>query len=254
MVKLELMNRAFPETEVRSLAQCDDEVVSGHVRDVLDEWDRSDREDEFDLYCRFFCDSSEVETGLWMLAALLDRDADTGGCLKLIDQWGNDIATQCFSGCGCSTERVKCLARYMSERLGFEGNAEDYYNPSNSLLTSVIRTRRGLPISLTMLYRLVGLRAGMIVDGINFPGHFLARHEGVYFDPFHSGRILTRKDCESLLAKQGLKFDAQYLEPAHSRQILVRTLANLRHVYFMQARHEPMQQVTGWLSILCGAV
>ncbi len=58
----------------------------------------------------------------------------------------------------------------------------------------------GIPITLTILYRMVGARAGMKVEGINLPGHFIARHGEVYFDPFHRGRILTKADCEEILA------------------------------------------------------
>ena len=61
--------------------------------------------------------------------------------------------------------------------IGFRGNRDDYYNPGNSLLPDVLRTRRGLPITLTLVYRCVAAGVGITVHGVNAPGHFLAEVE-----------------------------------------------------------------------------
>ena len=79
------------------------------------------------------------------------------------------------------------LADFMADELCFRGNTDDYYSERNSLLPHVIETRMGIPITLAILYRMVAGRAGMKVDGINLPGHFIARHGEVLFDPFTKG-------------------------------------------------------------------
>src|SRR3954453_21726515 len=58
--------------------------------------------------------------------------------------------------------------------VGFVGNVDDYYNPANSYLSEVLRTHRGLPITLVLVYKCVAERIGLDVRGINSPGHFLA--------------------------------------------------------------------------------
>jgi regulator of sirC expression with transglutaminase-like and TPR domain len=86
----------------------------------------------------------------------------------------------------------------MFDVLGFRGNAEDYYNPANSYLPEVLRTRRGLPITLTLVYRRVAAGLGITVHGVNAPGHFLAEVEmadggaprSMYVDPFFGGGLL----------------------------------------------------------------
>ncbi len=95
----------------------------------------------------------------------------------------------------------------------------------------MIETRLGIPISLVMLYVIVGRRANMQIDGINLPGHFIARYERILFDPFHQGRILSRPDCEAILARQRLKTQSSYFAPASPRLVLMRMLANLLFIF-----------------------
>src|SRR5262245_63588838 len=86
----------------------------------------------------------------------------------------------------------------MFDVIGFRGNREDYYNPANSLLPDVLRARRGLPISLALVYRCVADGVGIIVHGVNAPGHFLTEVEldeaggrrTAYVDPFYGGDLL----------------------------------------------------------------
>ena len=87
----------------------------------------------------------------------------------------------------------RILAELLFDELGFEGERDDYYNPYNSYLDKVMIRRKGIPISLSVLTMAVGERAGMEVEGVGFPGHFLVRvggPEGVYQDPFHGGELL----------------------------------------------------------------
>ena len=94
--------------------------------------------------------------------------------------------------------------------VGFSGNVEDYYNPANSYLPEVLRTHRGLPITLVLIYKCVAEQVGLVVRGINSPGHFLAavksaatdreptkRSDWMYVDPFYGGELLKRRRCLS---------------------------------------------------------
>jgi regulator of sirC expression with transglutaminase-like and TPR domain len=132
----------------------------------------------------------------------------------------------------------------------FTGNTEDYYNDRNSLLPCVLDSRKGIPISLTLVYMLVGHHAGMPVEGINLPGHFLARHGEVFFDPFHHGRILARRDCEEILRRQNQRLEDWHLAPASPRQMLARILANLLYVYHRQGDDAQYARLKHWSHLL----
>ena len=138
---------------------------------------------------------------------------------------------------------VVALNAYLFDELGFTGNETDYGDPRNSFLNEVIDRRTGIPITLSLLYMEIARRAGLPVEGVNFPGHFLlrcpARRERPYaedliIDPFHGGALLSR----DLLERQS---GHAALPRATKPQILARMLINLKRVYvtmqsFPQAR------------------
>ncbi len=146
--------------------------------------------------------------------------------------------------------RIATLNAYLFEELGFTGNREHYDDPRNSFLNEVLDRRTGIPISLSVVYLEVGRRAGLRLEGVNFPGHFLVRApaepgvEDLIVDPFHSGALLSEVDCRQLLRQHlgdEAAFDPMLLATATRQQIVVRMLVNLKRLYvrmrsFPQAR------------------
>jgi len=167
----------------------------------------------------------------------------------LLDQWSGQVAQYRVPD-ETAEDRVRLLAHFLGGQLGFRGNTEDYYNADNTLLPRVMTTRLGIPITLTLLYMLIGRRCGLRVEGINFPGHFLARHDGVLFDPFERGRIIGIPECKQILARQKLELLPGHLETATPIAIARRILANLLYVYQSDEEVGAAGRVTGWLHAL----
>jgi hypothetical protein len=122
---------------------------------------------------------------------------------------------------------------FVQER--FTGNTRNYYDPRNSLLPHVLTRRLGIPITLAVVCMEVGRRAGVPIDGVGMPGHFLVRPVGsdVLFDVFDGGAELTFAACESRFRELGGTgpFGRHLLEATTTRAILVRMLENLRAVF-----------------------
>jgi len=97
---------------------------------------------------------------------------------------------------------------------------------------------------------LVGHHAGAPVEGVNLPGHFLARHGDILFDPFHHGRILTRRDCEEILRRQNQRLEDWHLAAASPRQMLARILANLLYVYHRKGDSAQYARLKHWSHLL----
>lgn len=128
------------------------------------------------------------------------------------------------------------------EVAGFHGNTTDFYNPANSYLTDVLRLRRGIPISLTLVYRTIASLVGLRVEGVNAPGHFLATvtvQEGVgdhslFVDPFHGGTLLNEDETIELISgatgRQERATPAT-LAIASPTDWLLRSLRNLQGVF-----------------------
>ena len=134
----------------------------------------------------------------------------------------------------------RILAELLFDELGFKGEHDDYHNPYNSYLDKVLLRRKGIPISLSVLTMAVGERAGMEVEGVGFPGHFLVRvggPRGVYQDPFHGGELLDGHGLRKLAARflgAETALHPSYLEPVDCVTIAIRMLANLKNAHRRQ--------------------
>lgn len=143
---------------------------------------------------------------------------------------------------------VADLRRRLFEELGFGGDTQRYHDPQNSFLHRVIERRRGIPITLSVLAMEVGRRAGVALEGIGMPGHFLVRDPatGDYIDPFHGGEALDRRGCERRFqAVLGVEAPPgpELLPVVTRRQILGRMLANLRAIYHSRGEGRNLEWV-----------
>lgn len=131
--------------------------------------------------------------------------------------------------------------------LGFRGNVDDYYAPENSLLPDVLERRTGIPITLSIVWCELARRAGVLANGVGFPGHFLVRVDArdeddcVIVDPFGAGRLLDDAAAAELLARvrEGTTLDPSLFGAARPRDILVRMLGNLKAIWAHRGEHAP---------------
>jgi regulator of sirC expression with transglutaminase-like and TPR domain len=117
---------------------------------------------------------------------------------------------------------------------GFTGNAEDYYNTANNFLPAVLEAKRGLPITLSLIYKNVAGRLGIRAFGINLPGHFLVGVECgesvMLVDPFAKGRVINQQEAHDRLRQifgDEVEWSEELLRPASNRLWLTRMLQNL---------------------------
>ncbi len=130
------------------------------------------------------------------------------------------------------------LHQVLFDEEGYAGNTEDYYSPLNSYLPTVIENRRGIPVTLTLVYRMVAHRLGIDVQGLNTPGHFLARvelgDESMIVDPYFAGQILTLDEaCERIHQACGVRVSApeDFFHPITNLGWLSRIIANLQAIF-----------------------
>jgi regulator of sirC expression with transglutaminase-like and TPR domain len=169
--------------------------------------------------------------------------------LRRLDEMGREARTHVERTSGRSGTReseVAALARYVYGVLEFRGNRNRYDDPHNSLLNRVIDRRTGIPITLAVVLMEVGNGAGVALEGVNFPGHFLLRATRspgptatavVLVDPFNDGAILSESGCADLL-RTGTESEPaltpDMFATAGKRDILVRLLANIKRAYVRQ--------------------
>lgn len=139
--------------------------------------------------------------------------------------------------------RLRALNQYFFGELAFAGNINNYYDRRNSYLHEVLATRRGIPITLALLYMELAGQLGLQARGVSFPGHFLVKlrlpQGEVVVDPFN-GRSLSRDELDERLApyraRHGLEGDFEtplglFLQAAPPRDVLARLLFNLKEIH-----------------------
>ena len=143
-------------------------------------------------------------------------------------------------------QRLRLLNHFFFRDMGFGGNVNNYYDPDNSYLHVLLRTRRAIPITLAVLWLELALGLGLNARGVNFPGHFMMKvnlpNGQVVIDPF-TGQSLSREELSERLEpykrRNGLvdDFDVPvglYLQAAQPREILTRMLRNLKELHRTQ--------------------
>ncbi len=143
-------------------------------------------------------------------------------------------------------QRLRALNQFFFRDLGFGGNINDYYDPDNSYLNTVLRTRRGIPITLAVLWLELAVGLGLNARGVAFPGHFMVKVNlpkgQVLIDPF-SGQSLSREELaerlEPFRQRNGMmdEFDVPmglYLQSTPPRDIISRMLRNLQEIHKTQ--------------------
>jgi regulator of sirC expression with transglutaminase-like and TPR domain len=196
-------------------------------------------------------ESLDVALGVALLARDVYGDLAPQDLLARFDELAKPLVGQRL-GQRPLHQQADALGAHLYVHLGFSGNEDDYYDPKNSLLPDVLERRRGIPISLALVYCEVARRVGVRARGVGFPGHFLVRldcgperdgqEDPIFIDPFFGGRVLDEAALAALLGRVAGQAHAapvmrpDMLAPIAPRPMLLRWLHNLRSVYL--ARNE----------------
>lgn len=180
----------------------------------------------------------ELDVGALAIAAGADPELDTDTWLRELDRLAQGI------------DSLETLIHRLFVVEGFAGNTTNYYDPRNSLLDQVLDRRLGIPITLSVVCLEVGRRAGVSLEGVSMPGHFLVRPMATdhYLDAFNGGALLDLTGCEALFritnqAGPNIPFGRHLLTTAPRRAIFARILQNLRTVYRELGRFAELEWV-----------
>lgn len=153
--------------------------------------------------------------------------------------------------------RLAHLHDVLFEEEGFHGNQDNYYDPANSYLPRVLEQRSGIPITLSLVYKVVAEQLDLRVEGVNAPGHFLVRvmtDEGwMLVDPYYRGGVLTDEEAYERMEQvtgRAVPRVGKYLGKASHAQWLSRMLVNLQHIFAVQDRRQDLAAMSELQSLL----
>jgi regulator of sirC expression with transglutaminase-like and TPR domain len=196
-----------------------------------------------DLYVAFReaidCPEDQIDLGRATLAIATQEypDLKIEDCLSQLDALGQ--AVELRIGEDRNPYRViAALNTVLFKEHGFQGNRAEYYDPKNSFLNDVITRKKGIPISLSVIYMEVARRVGLSLGGVGFPGHFLVKYHDaeieILIDVFNEGEIRAREDLDQMLQqlyRGQVSYQPGFVAPLSKRDILRRMLNNLKWIY-----------------------
>ena len=172
-------------------------------------------------------------------------ELDIGAVLADVDRLAARVKTR-MAHDAPALHRLRLLNQFFYGELGFGSNLNHYYDPENSFVSAVLHRRKGIPITLAVIWLELAQSLGLKASGVSFPGHFLVKirlpNGQAVMDPV-SGLSLNREELLDRLSpfirpRQDLS-DAQamdvilslYLQSASARDIVARMLRNLKEIY-----------------------
>lgn len=177
-------------------------------------------------------DEIAIEAAALELAALDHPTESLTRHLALFDQLEGRLR---LSGrlADTAVARAAALSKLIFEEERFQGDRETYDDPANANMIEVLKRRRGLPVSLSIIYVALARRLGWPAHALNTPGHVLVRlgldPAPTLIDPFNGGSVVDGEQLVSLMTGmlgEGGTFDAEHLAPLSNRLVLVRLLMN----------------------------
>ncbi len=173
-----------------------------------------------------------------LLIALEDYpQLDVAAYLGRLDDLAKRVMKRCVAG-EPPVFRLGHLHAEMFDVDGYIGDADHYYDPRNAYLNEVIDRRKGIPITLSIIFLHVASRVGLTASGVGLPGHYIVKVQfelnEVYVDPFNGGTTLTMLEIASLMTQmtggRG-KLASEHLRAWSARETLLRVLGNLQSMW-----------------------
>ncbi|MCX6136866.1 MAG: transglutaminase-like domain-containing protein [Ignavibacteriales bacterium] len=195
----------------------------------------------------------DLERGSFLIALHGYPQESMGPYVDLLNSFAIDL-DQRLTGITDHADIVDQINNFFIGEKKFVGNRDEYYHPDNHYLNRVLTLRRGVPLSLAVVYLLVTWRLNIPMQGIGLPGHFVVRYavepDAVFIDPFNGGRLLSRDECVRYVSDAGYEFREEFLMPVSNVQILERMLRNLIVSFEREEKPEKVELLRQCIDIL----
>ncbi|MEM9022449.1 MAG: transglutaminase-like domain-containing protein [Bacteroidota bacterium] len=184
--------------------------------------------------------------GVTLIARYQYPDLDEAKLRGQIEQIQQDIWLELNHNL-TAYEQVKIINHILYDVHGFSGNTSNYHAPQNSYINNVLESKKGNPLSLSILYSVIGQNLGLPILGVNLPRHFILAYLDpmtvtpeipledakvlFYVNPFSRGGVFSRKEIDFFLRQLHLEYKDQYFRPCDNRTIVQRVINNLQYSY-----------------------
>jgi len=174
--------------------------------------------------------SEDLIRGLWILATYQYPDLELELLVKDIEQLYHELWRHLEDDMN-PYDQIKVFNDIFFNQFHFRANTKNFHSTANSMINSVIESRKGNPISLCCIYMILAQKMNMPVYGVNLPNLFILTYqlgeESFYINVFNRGLIFTREDIDHYIENLLLEHQDIYYEPCSNLDIILRSLRNL---------------------------
>ncbi|MEN8248402.1 MAG: transglutaminase-like domain-containing protein [Bacteroidota bacterium] len=151
-------------------------------------------------------------------------------------------------------DQIKFINSVLFSKLKFRANTKNFHAPANSMINVVMQTKKGNPLSLSVIYMLIAQKLDLPVYGVNLPNMFIltykTKEQQFYINTFNRGLIFSREDIDSYITQINLAPRPIYYEPCSHTDIIIRTLHNLSIAFEKLDDHSKSDEIKELLALL----
>jgi regulator of sirC expression with transglutaminase-like and TPR domain len=195
--------------------------------------------------------------GMWLVSLYQYPDTELNDLNKEIEQIYYDIWIELKEDLH-PYDQIKIINGALFSKLKFRANTKNFHSPNNSFLKSVLESKKGNPISLSVVYMLVAEKLGLPIYGVNLPNLFIITYKSeevqFYVNAFNRGLIFSKKDIDNYLANLNLTPKPIYYEPCSNEDVIKRVLRNLIMAFEKLGEHHKSEEVKELLIEVSGGI
>ena len=193
--------------------------------------------------------SGDLETGLFLLARYENPGLDVDHYKAILDTYAQRVEDR-LNASSTEDEIIKAINHILFKEEGFVGNQIDYYDVNNNFLHTVLDFKTGNPIMISSVYILIAQRLGLEVEGVGTPGHFIVKFRDKFFDPFFSGREVTKDECVLRAQELSVFWRDEYLDAIDDVFIIARCIRNLIAIYKKKEELDKAAEISSLLKLV----
>ncbi len=191
--------------------------------------------------------------GVWLINTYQYPDLDYADLSKQLEQMYYEAWLE-FKSDIHPVDQIKILNSVIFNKLHFGANTKNFHSPGNSMLSVVLQTKKGNPISLCVIYMLVAQKLKMPVYGVNLPNLFVMTYKQddvqFYVNAFNRGLVFSKKEIDEYIANLKLSPNDRFYEPCTNEDIVARMLRNLINAHEKLGHTERVDEVKELLKIV----
>jgi len=230
---------AFDPTIQKEIEELVHQLQFGLLKRRLAEW--RDSEDR------------DLLTGLWIINTYQYPDLDFAKLNADMHQIYFEVWTA-FNNEMQPYDQVRVINNVLFNTLRFSANTKNFHSPGNSMLSTVLDTKKGNPISLCAVYMLVAKKLGLPIYGVNLPNLFVLTYKSAdvtfYINAFNRGLVFSRQDVSNYLEHLKVDPKEEFFEPCSHLDIILRSLRNLGNAFEKLGEVNKVEEVREMLAIL----